>query len=34
VLDANGKPLAPPQSYYNGAAVFQITTTGTYTILL
>src|SRR6185437_5937141 len=33
VLDANGKPLAPPQSYYNGAAVFQIATTDSYTIL-
>jgi hypothetical protein len=33
VLDANGNPLAPPQSYQNGAAIFPITLSGTYTIL-
>ena len=31
--DPNGVPLAPPGSYQNGAATFQISSTGTYTVL-
>jgi hypothetical protein len=33
VLDPNGRPLAPPQSYQNNPAIFPITVSGTYTIL-
>ena len=34
VLNPNGNPLAPAAAYGNGAAIFPISATGTYTILL